>query len=179
MGIALIVATLVLAAPLQAAREPNGNAGILSGPGYAFILAAPEGWILDDVSGKKEGLPAVFYKRGDSWSRAKVVMYANPVRKSKGETIDTIIAADVHRFRVKNPGIGVEDGTPAVAGSRKLPVKVFRGTKAGDNEIVAYADESTCVVMIVLSGTADGVSAARASFAQLLRTYIFITDDVR
>jgi hypothetical protein len=180
MGLVFVIATMVLAAPLQVTHEPNDNAGILSGPGYAFILAAPEGWLLDDVSGRKEGLPAVFYKRGDSWSRAKVVMYANPVRKSSGETASSIIAADVRRFHARNPGISVEDGAPVtVAGNRKLPVKVFRGTKAGDTEVVAYADESSCVVMIVLSGTPDGVSTAHASFAALLRSYTFITADVR
>jgi hypothetical protein len=156
------------------------NAGILYGPGYAFVLAAPEGWVLDDVSGRKEGLPAVIYKRGDSWSRATTVMYASPVRKSKGETVASIIAADVRRFREGNPGIVVEDGPPAaVTGGRMLPVKVFRGTKAGDSEVVVYADQSSCVVMIVLSGTADGVRDARASFAALLQTYVFVTSEVR
>jgi hypothetical protein len=128
----------------------------------------------------KEGLPAVFYRRGDTWSRAKVVMYANPVRKSQGDTAASAIAADIRRFRERNPGIAVEDGPPAaVAGTRKLPVKVFRGTRAGDTEVVAYADESSCVVMIVLSGTADEVRTAQPSFAALLRTFTFITADVR
>lgn len=177
---AFVIALLVFVAPFQAEHKPNMNGGILSGPGYAFILVAPEGWVLDDVSGRKEGLPAVFYKRGDSWSRAKVVMYANPVLKSKGETADSIIATDVSRFRKGNPGIVVEDGAPvAVMGGRKLPVKVFRGTKDGDTEVVAYADESSCVVMLVLTGTPDGVRAALASFAALLRTYTFITSEVR
>ena len=180
MGVALVIALLAPAALLQATSGSNNNAGILSGPGFAFILAAPEGWVLDDVSGRKEGLPAVFYKRGESWSRATVVMYANPVRKSKGETAGSIIAADVRRFHERNPGVVVEDGPPvAVTGGRMLPVKVFRRTKAGDNEVVAYADESSCVVMIVLSGTADGVRDARASFGELLRTYTFITTEVR
>jgi hypothetical protein len=180
VGIAFIVALLVLGSPVQAAQEPNNNGGILSGPGFAFILVAPDGWVLDDVSGQKEGLPAVFYKRGDSWSRAKVVMYANPVRRSKGETLKGIIAADVTRFRKLNPGIVVEDGVPlAVANGRKLQVKVFRGTQAGDTEVVAYADESSCVVMLVLSGTEDRVRGARSSFGALLRSYIFITTDVR
>jgi hypothetical protein len=179
MGIALVIALAALAAPFQSVHKPNDNAGILSGPGYAFILAAPDGWVLDDVSGRKEGLPAVFYKRGDSWSRAKVVMYANPIRKSTDDTVASVIAADVRRFRKDNPGIAVEDASPAlVAGGRRLPVKVFRGTRAGDTDVVAYADESGCVVMIVLSGTADGVRAARVSYDALLLTYTFITTDV-
>ena len=180
MGMAWLILFLVLGAPQQKPSEPNDNGGILSGPGYAFILVAPDGWVLDDRSGRKEGLPAVFYKRGDSWKGAKVVMYANPVRKAKGQTVESIIAADVSRFRKLNPGIAVEDGTSLpIANDRKLPVKVFRGTEAGDTEIVAYADESTCVVMLVLSGTEDRVRAARGSFGALVRSYTFITSDVR
>jgi len=180
MRIALVIALLAIAGPLPPAPVPSNNSGIFYGPGFSFILAAPEGWVLDDVSGRKQGLSAVFYKRGDSWSRAKVVMYANPVRKSKGETVGRIIADDVLSFRERSPEAVVEDG-PAVAasGGRMLPVKVFRGTKEGDDEVVAYADESSCVVMIVLSGTADRVRDARASFAALLKTYTFLTADVR
>ena len=179
MGFSHGIALFALMVLFQTANKPNDNAGILYGPDYAFILAAPDGWVLDDVSGRKEGLPAVFYKRGESWSRAKVVMYANPVRKSKGETVNGIIASDVSRFNKLNPGIVVEDGiSVTVANGRKLPAKIFRGTKGGETEIVVYADETSCVVMLVLSGTPKDVDAARASFDALLRTYVFITSDV-
>ena len=180
MGIALLIALATFANSPQRAHESDMNGGIISGPGYAFILVAPDGWVLDFTSGRKEGVPVVLYKQGDSWSRARVVMYANPVMKTQGKTARGIIASDVTRYRKENPGIVVEDGDPIpVRNGQRLPVKVFRGTRFGDTELVAYADESSCVVMLVLSGAPNEVRAAQSSFAALLKTYLFVTSDVR
>jgi hypothetical protein len=50
--------------------------GIVYGPRAAFNISAPEGWVLDNESGKEQGLPCVLYPKGESWVDAKTVMYA-------------------------------------------------------------------------------------------------------
>ena len=45
------------------------------GPKAAFNIGAPEGWVLDNQAGKEQGLPCVLYRKGDSWSDARTVMY--------------------------------------------------------------------------------------------------------
>ncbi|HEY4271860.1 MAG TPA: tetratricopeptide repeat protein [Candidatus Udaeobacter sp.] len=57
--------------------EENYPGGIVHGPKAGFNITAPEGWVIDTESGKKQGMPCVLYPKGSSWSDAKTVMYAN------------------------------------------------------------------------------------------------------
>ncbi len=156
-----------------------GDAAIIDGPGFAFIIAAPNGWVLDAKSGRRDDAAVVFYPAGESWSRAKVVMYANPTPKGKDKSLQGVIAADVKRFRTLNPGMPIEDRAPiALKSGEKALVKVFRGTKMGDTEYVAYADEEKHVVMFVLSGPSQNVDVAYPRFLELLNSYSFISSDV-
>ena len=50
--------------------------GIVHGPKAAFIISAPQGWLLDNQSGNSLGLPCVLYPKGSSWDDQKVFMYA-------------------------------------------------------------------------------------------------------
>ncbi len=56
--------------------QENYRGGIVYGPKAAFNIGAPEGWVLDNESGKEHGLPCVLYPKGDSWADARTVMYA-------------------------------------------------------------------------------------------------------
>ena len=57
--------------------------GIVRGPGYAFTLKAPSGWVIDAASGVEQGLPAVFYPKGGTWSESPAVAYARARPKTK------------------------------------------------------------------------------------------------
>src|SRR5689334_7677629 len=46
----------------------NYAGAIVYGPKAAFNITAPEGWVLDNQSGKSQGLPCVLYRKGQSWA---------------------------------------------------------------------------------------------------------------
>ena len=73
-----VLALLALPAfsPCIPAQEmlPGGN---VYGPKAGFNISAPEGWVVDNESGKGQDMPCVLYPKGSSWSDAKTVMYAN------------------------------------------------------------------------------------------------------
>src|SRR5215510_3761875 len=56
--------------------EETVPGGIVYGPKAGFNIRAPEGWVVDNESGKGQDLPCVLYPKGSSWSDAKTVMYA-------------------------------------------------------------------------------------------------------
>jgi hypothetical protein len=87
-------------AALQALTGAN-QAGILYGRGYAYILSAPKGWVMDDETGRSEGLEAVFYRQGESWAAGAAVLYANVAPKVKGQddTLAKIIQYDLDHSR--------------------------------------------------------------------------------
>ncbi len=91
------------------AAPPSMNSGIVYGDNHAFALSAPPGWVLDNESGVSQGLHAVFYPAGSSWSDSQVVMYANVVQKTatRDSTLPQVLASDEARFRNDSPGLVV------------------------------------------------------------------------
>ena len=56
--------------------EETSPDGSVYGPKAGFNITAPEGWVVDNESGKEQGMPCVLYPKDSSWSDAKTVMYA-------------------------------------------------------------------------------------------------------
>src|SRR6266851_2782414 len=87
------------------------DSGIIFGKNYSFTLTAPKGWVLDNTSGRSQGLQAVFYPKGSSWKTGAAVMYANVYQKSDPtkESLQTIIANDVTQFKKDSSDLKVVD----------------------------------------------------------------------
>src|SRR5712691_4973217 len=79
--------------PSMPAQE-NFRGGIVYGPKAAFKIDAPEGWVLDNKSGVKQGLPCVLYPKGESWAHARTVMYAK-IASTQFEDVSAFVAAAI------------------------------------------------------------------------------------
>lgn len=76
-------------------------AGIVYGPKAAFKIDAPDGWILDNESGKNQGLPCVLYPNGYTWKNAPVVMYAK-IGSTDFESKDKFIKYSISELKKRN-----------------------------------------------------------------------------
>lgn len=159
------------------------NIGIVYGPGHSFHVKAPEGWVLDNKSGAAQGLHAVFYPQGSSWSDSVVVMYANAADRTDPAhpTRSALIEFDIAQLRQKNPGLKVADRAAVKTGDGKEAViKVFQGDQGGNFEAVAYIEEAKVVTLLVLSSRDEEVfQSAYSALEELVRSYKFLTDDVK
>jgi len=54
-----------------------GVDGIVYGAKAAFYFRAPDGWVVDPISGQKHGFNGVLYPKDSSWADAETVMYAD------------------------------------------------------------------------------------------------------
>ena len=90
-----ILASLALGAicPSMFAQETLPG-GIVYGPKASFNISAPEGWVVDNESGKGQDLPCVLYPKGSSWSDAKTVMYAK-VASPQWEGVNAFVATAI------------------------------------------------------------------------------------
>ncbi len=70
----LVIAAVVSGLSFAALAEQVPFA-IVYGPKGAFNIAAPEGWVIDNTAGEKNGIPCVLYRKGDSWENADPLMY--------------------------------------------------------------------------------------------------------
>src|SRR5437773_7393978 len=97
-----VLALLALAAvcsPMPA-QETSGG-GIVHGPKASFNISAPEGWVLDNESGKGQDMPCVLYPKGESWSNAKTVMYAK-VASPQWEGVNAFVAWAIKEMKAKH-----------------------------------------------------------------------------
>jgi hypothetical protein len=97
-----ILASLALGAicPPMLAQETLGG-GSVHGPKAGFNISAPEGWVVDNESGKGQDLPCVLYPKGSSWSDAKTVMYAN-IAGPEFEGVNAFVATAIKEMKAKH-----------------------------------------------------------------------------
>src|SRR5512133_695257 len=81
--------------------EESSPAGIVYGPKASFNISAPEGWVIDNESGKRQDLPCVLYPKDSSWSDAKTVMYAK-VASPQWEGVNAFVAWAIQGMKAKH-----------------------------------------------------------------------------
>jgi hypothetical protein len=165
----------------QPSSPKEASSGLVYGKDHAFWVSAPKGWVLDNQSGAPQGLHAVFYRLGSSWSDATTVMYVNTGRLAKGESLQSFIAGDLARFRERSPNVKMtKESSISTSDKRTADVRRFSGDQWGNDEAVAYIQEDAIVVMIVLTArNRPDFEAARPSLSELVKSYRFMTKDVR
>ena len=169
--IAGVLATAFLFGQEEASpfKVPEGG-GIVYGDELGVGVAAPAGWVFDAESGVNQGLHAVMYPLGSSWSDAKEIMYVNVGRMEAGQTLDSFIAADIARFRAQAPDLVVKtaDSIEVRSGPR-AEVRLYSGDAWGNSEAVAYAALGSSVAIYVLScRTSDGFSRSLPAFKEMI-----------
>jgi hypothetical protein len=174
-GIALL---MILAAADPARGATDRSPGLIYGEGFSFLVAPPEGWVLDNRAGVDQGLQAVFYPEGKSWKNSPAVMYVNTGQRTQGETLDQFIAGEIADFKKEcGPNASVEP-RPALAleAGATAPVRWFTGDRWGNREAVAYIDAPNVFVLIVLTARKQAdFEAALPAFRSLVASWHFVS----
>src|SRR5437763_14310922 len=97
-----ILALLALAtlSPCIPAQE-TFRGGVVYGSKAAFKIDAPGGWVLDNNSGVKQGLPCVLYPKDSSWADAKTIMYAK-IASTEFEDVNEFVAWAIQGMKAKH-----------------------------------------------------------------------------
>ncbi|MBP7864324.1 MAG: hypothetical protein KA419_00130 [Acidobacteria bacterium] len=154
---------------------PGPGSGLLFGENYLFRITAPDGWVLDNQSGRTMGLDAVFYPKGESWEKTEIRMYVQ-VWQKEGKGLKEIVEEDIRNYRKTFPALKVGDEEPIRLTSGKAAlVKQFVGGNDGAVESVAWFDEKRVVVALVLSAkSVPFFDAARPDFVKLVLSYDYL-----
>src|SRR6266550_6942485 len=81
--------------------EETSPGGIVYGPKAGFNISAPEGWVVDNESGKGQDLTCVLYPKGSSRSDAKTVMYAK-LAGPQWEDVNAFVAMAIKEMKAKH-----------------------------------------------------------------------------
>ncbi len=171
-----VVLLLVLSVQTQASYA-DPQRFVVVGRGLIFALAEPTGWKMDTESGKRDGIPVVFYPSGQSWDNAPVVMYANTAVKScqPSQSLAAFINDDIKEIKGHDSDLRVSDGGTLSADGRKAILKEFSGDRYGNHEVVAYIDEKDVFVSVTLSAkTSQQYKDAISLFRALVTSYQYV-----
>ena len=154
------------------------NTGILYGDDHAFALTAPKGWVLDNESGVPDGLYAVFYPKGGSWTGSPTVMYGKGESKDleNHQTIGEFISNDSSQFMRQYPKARISDQPLLRWGSgSKAIVRKFLYSRA---DLIAYIDAPKAVIMVVVSANSPRtLELASNPFKELVASYRYISEN--
>lgn len=157
------------------------GSGIFYGEGHSYALSAPSGWVLDTQAGSSQGLVAVFYPRGSSWSDSPVVMYSRIVKRD-GRSLEKVIRADIDYMKEASPEIkeSKKDPIPYGSQSKLAQLRYLSADKNGNVEAVAYMEEPDWVVFCVLSArNQEQFEKAVPALKELVSSYHYLTNQVQ
>ena len=173
--------TAKAAAPAKSSATPDPsvrNAVVIEGDDHLFMVAAPQGWVLDDTSGMGSRIRCVFYPKGQTWAAAPTVMYVNPMHGYglKERTVSAMIAQNEKDFHKRAPkGKVVEAGTLQTASGKTAKVRHFSYDGGATTEAVAFVPENELVMLVVLSARdSKGFQSGLGAFRELVSTYAWV-----
>ncbi len=155
--------------------EETFHGGIVYGPKAGFNISAPEGWVVDNESGKAQELPSVLYPKGESWSNAKTVMYAK-VASPQWEGVNAFVAMAIKEMKAKHGTPKEKIASGKTKDGHDYFINEYPATKTYSQwERVGYVQLPQAVAYIVLSSS-DQVSYQKDSGAleKVLKTLVYI-----
>jgi tetratricopeptide (TPR) repeat protein len=155
--------------------QENYRGGIVYGPKAAFNIAAPDGWVLDNESGKEQGQPCVLYPKGSSWSDAKTVMYAK-IASTEFEDINEFVAWAIKGMKAKHGTPKEKIASGKTADGHDYFINEYPTTETYSQwERVGYVQLPHAVAYIVLSSR-DKASYQKDSGAleQVLKSLTYL-----
>lgn len=164
----------------QSPAPDNMGIAVIVGKSHAWMLEAPEDWILDPQGAAAAGLGAAFYPTDQTWGSAPAVMYANAIVKSADSiTVDHVIKDEMRRAAARLPKTEAREVEP-IPTIQGVDARVCHFMKSDSSlfEAVAYIDCPTVVALVVLSArNARDFRASLGAFARLVDSYEWITND--
>ena len=178
----LVAAFLLAAVPTvvraqdASPRDELGEGAILYGEDFAFMIGAPENWAIDSRIGHQLGVLAVMYPRDPGWTDAPAVMYAAHFDKVDTLTFAQVVALDLERTRRESPGIEIERVDPIVTSAGDTAVVYHTtGDRHGNHDAVAFVDQPTVVVMVVLTSRApEAFAAILPAYEKVVASYLYM-----
>lgn len=177
----LLVTTFCLISINYANEKSNLESGIIYGTNYSFLISAQGDWILDNESGRPNGVNVVFYPKGSNWKKSDVVMYINTTTKNeKQNDISNYIKLEIKNLKEKHRKIQITKSNEIYTmDKKKVTIYYVSGDNYGNYEAIGYLDEKNVIVVFVLSSrTKNGFIENIAKFEELIKSYKWLTEKI-
>ncbi len=156
--------------------------GLIYGPNHFYSLTAPDGWILDNVSGKRLGIQATFYPIKENWDNAEVKAYTYFVTVPNDITLDRYIQDDIDAFKKEHNAKAtfVKDIKANDGNSFKVYYYTYPQADDTKHEYVAFVRCKTGVINITCTSyNKKALKEADDKFDSLVKSYLWMGDNVK
>ncbi len=164
-------------APPKHSTLSDESGGILYGDYGAFSVEAGQGWVLDEQAGEAQGVTAVFYRKGASWTNGVAVMYITVEPQDK-RSLPTIIKQDIVKQQRMFPSAQPKPQPSLWTGDHtSATVYAFQPNKPGKSawERVAYISTHKSIVMLILTArTQAAYQKAKPAFDTLVQSFLWM-----
>jgi hypothetical protein len=169
----MVVCLALLFLPAGVPAQVQYRGGIVYGAEAAFDIAAPDGWVLDNESGRQQGQPCVLYPKGESWANGRTVMYADI---ADVEDVNAFVAKAIKEMAKKHGKPKEKIAAGKTKDGRAYFINEYPATKSYSQwERVGYVQLPHGVAYIVLSSH-DKTSYQKDSGAleKVLKTLVYL-----
>lgn len=134
----LLLLLLVTVTPCRAEITPQGQ-GLLFGPDHAFHITAPPGWVLDNESGRNQGVHMLFYLEDESWRDSPVFAYGRSVSYD-GFSVEDQVRRTVADFHAQgSPDYQAhQQARMTLPDGQEVEIYFFNGDQWDNYEAAAY-----------------------------------------
>ena len=174
---AAIIFLLTSTGPARAQTPCVGRASVITDDTIAFLVQAPQGWILDCNAAKNQGPLTALYRENESWRTGKAVMYVSTLtdRSRHPASFSRRVDAEVAAWRGGAPDVRVSVLPSLVTGRGtgvRAAVRQFQSPAEQLFEIVAYVPRSRIMPILVMTARSDTTfNAALPAFRLLVKSY--------
>jgi tetratricopeptide (TPR) repeat protein len=171
-----VLAFLLLAALSSSADDQQAfPGGTVYGPKAGFNVSAPESWVVDNESGKTQGLPCVLYPKGSSWSGAKTVMYAK-MASPQWEGVNAFVAMAIEEMKATHGTPREKISSGKTKDGHDYFINEYPATKMYSQwERVGYVQLPLGVAYIVLSSRDHaGYEKDSGALEKVLKTLVYL-----
>ena len=128
--------------------------GMLFGKDHSFYMTAPQGWVLDNKSGVKQGVHMAFYPRGFTYQNSPVFAYgrSSPLTDDI-RTIEDLVKSTIREFKYHgSPNYtGSKERTVPLPGGKTAEVYFYSGDRWGNYEAAGYILERKTINFLVFN----------------------------
>jgi hypothetical protein len=147
-----IAILFVLFATIPSSAKGIDSIGVFKTDDFHYSLKAPAGWILDTKSGAKDGLPVIFYPRGNTWENSPVVLYTFVQPLDTAKPMYLVVNEDSRRMSMSVPSMKAKHLQVKTIDGQKVQVVHFISEDGKVFDAVAYIEAAKkSVVRVVYS----------------------------
>ena len=180
----LLTIMLLLATSFFAKANDESAGGIVYGSDWAFVVQAPDGWIMNTKTGL--GVSTAFLQQHpvipQNSQIPPALMYITVSSKNKNDPdLDALINHDKDAFIKTSPDLIISSRDSLKTGDKRLAkVLSFKNTSSGRPELVAYQDYDNKMYKFVITASSDEELTQQAtSFSEMIESFNVVRNGVK